>query len=455
MDALKPILMDLEGIVWGPVLLILLLGTGLYLTVGLRFFSLRNVPRAFKLAVLSRHTTDTEGEISPFQALTTALAATVGTGNIAGVATAIAIGGPGAIFWMWMTALVGMATKYSEAVLAIRYREIDEKGKYVGGPMYYLRNGLGKSLSWLGWVFALFTMVAALGIGNMVQSNSVADALEANFGVPFIATGLVMAGLTFAVIIGGIRSIANVAERIVPAMALLYVTAAIIILALNASGIPGAFAAIFSGAFSGTAATGGFVGAAVMVAIQMGVARGVFSNESGLGSAAIAHAASRTKDPVNQGMIAMLGTFIDTIIICTMTALVILTVSVPAADGVGSVAAWASGKNGAELSSLAFANGIPGGEWVITFGLLVFTLTTILGWSYYGERAAEFLFGVKIITPYRVVWVVFVLIGATLELDIAWLIAGILNGLMAFPNLVGLLALSGTVFALTREHKNK
>ena len=455
MDALKTILSDIEGIVWGPVLLVLLLGTGLYLTVGLRFFSLRHIPSAFKLAVSSRHTTDTEGDISPFQALTTALAATVGTGNIAGVATAIAIGGPGAIFWMWMTALVGMATKYSEAVLAIRYREVDEKGKYVGGPMYYLRNGLGKSLSWLGWVFALFTMVAALGIGNMVQSNSVADALEANFNVPYIATGLVMAGLTFAVIIGGIRSIATVAEKIVPTMALLYVGAALMILALNAQGIPSAFAAIFSGAFSGTAAAGGFTGAALMMAIQMGVARGVFSNESGLGSAAIAHAASRTKDPVNQGMIAMLGTFIDTIIICTMTALVILTVSVPAADGSGSVVAWMSGENGAELSSLAFANGIPGGEWVVTFGLIAFTLTTILGWSYYGERAAEFLFGVKIITPYRVVWVLVVLIGATLDLDIAWLIAGILNGLMAFPNLVGLLALSGTVFALTREHSKK
>lgn len=452
---LQAILNEISDFVWGPVLLILLLGTGLYLTIGLRFFSIRRIPQAFAMAVKDRHVSEEmekEGEISPFQALTTALSATVGTGNIAGVATAITLGGPGAIFWMWMTALVGMATKYSEAVLAVKYREVDSRGKHVGGPMYYLRNGLGKNLSWLGAVYALLTMLAALGIGNMVQSNSVAQVFEQNLNVPPMATGLFLAALTFAVIIGGITNIAKIAERVVPTMALLYVGGAFFILVMNYTGIPGAIGSIFSGAFTGTAAAGGFAGSTIMLAVQWGVARGVFSNESGLGSAAIAHAASRTKDPVRQGTIAMLGTFIDTLVICTMTALVILTVKVPGSDG-GMIAAWTSGEQAAGLSAFAFGNGLPGGQWIVTFGLVVFAFTTILGWAYYGERAAEFLFGVKIITPYRVLWVLFVLWGAIAELNLVWLGAGIMNGLMAFPNLVGLLALSGTVFALTRSHK--
>lgn len=442
MSELAAILGEIGNFVWGPVMLVLLLGTGVFLTLGLRFLPLRKLGYGFRLAFEGRKAGEGhKGDITPFQALTTALSATIGTGNIAGVATAIFLGGPGAVFWMWLTALVGMATKYAEAVLAVKYREVDERGRYVGGPMYYIRNGLGAGWGWLASLFAFFAMVAAFGIGNTVQANSVARALEQNLAVPDWATGVVLAVLTFAVIVGGVKRIGQVAEYLVPFMAVAYVGGALVILIANAPAVPAAIALIFEDAFTGTAATGGFAGAGIVAAIRFGVARGIFSNEAGLGSAPIAHAAASTNDPVRQGSIAMLGTFIDTIVVCSMTALVIITTG-----------AWTSGETGAELSALAFSTGLAGGEWVVTFGLVIFAFTTILAWSYYGERAAEFLFGIKVIMPYRIVWVGLLIVGAVGNLGLIWIIADIMNALMALPNLIALIALSGTVFAVSRAY---
>ncbi|MCS4505450.1 alanine:cation symporter family protein [Arhodomonas aquaeolei] len=424
------------------VLIVLLLGTGLYLTIGLRAMPVRRLGYGFRQLMSGRQVVEADkGEITPFQALSTALSATVGTGNISGVATAITLGGPGAVFWMWVTALVGMATKYGEAVLAVKYREVDEDGRYVGGPMYYIRNGMGANWRWLGVVFALFAMIAAFGIGNTVQSNSVADVVEANLYVPTWVTGVVLSVLVFFVIIGGVRRIAGLAERLVPFMAVVYILGALVVIVMHISAVPDALGQIVGDAFTGTAATGGFAGTAVMAAIRYGVDRGIFSNEAGLGSAPIAHAAARTNDPVRQGTVAMLGTFIDTIVVCTMTALVIVLSG-----------AWNGGTTGAELTSLAFGDGVPGGNWVVTFGLIVFAFTTIVAWSYYGERCAEYLFGVKAIMPYRYVWVVLLFVGAVANLGLVWKIAGVLNSLMAIPNLIALLALSGTIFAVTREY---
>jgi len=315
-----------SGIVWGPYMLVLLVGTGIFLTFGLKWMTVRKIGYAFKLLFQGRDKTkqEGEGEITPFQALMTALSATIGTGNIAGVATAIFLGGPGAVFWMWITALFGMATKYGEAVLAVKYREVKPNGSYAGGPMYYIKNGLGDNWKWLAWLFALFGAVAAFGIGNTVQSNSVAHAAQGSFGIPLFVTGIVLAILTFAVIIGGITRIGEVTERLVPFMAIIYVIGALIIILVNASKLPGAIGLIFSSAFTGHAAVGGFAGAGLKQALRFGVARGVFSNEAGLGSAPIAHAAATTNNPVRQGVIGMLGTFIDTICVCTMTALVII-----------------------------------------------------------------------------------------------------------------------------------
>jgi len=372
----------------------------------------------------------------------TALAATVGTGNIAGVATAVFLGGPGALFWMWLTALVGMATKYSEAVLAVRFREVDERGSYVGGPMYYIRNGLGKKWAWLGVLFAIFAAIAGFGIGNTVQANSVADVMEATFGLPHWISGVILMVMVGLVLIGGIRRIGQVASALVPLMAVSYVIAGLIVLALNVADIPAAFALIFEHAFSPIAAEGGFAGAAVWAAIRFGVARGVFSNEAGLGSAPIAHAAAQTKNPINQGLVAMLGTFIDTIIICTITGLVIITSGV-----------WTSGESGAALTSMAFSKALPGvGDYVVAIALAVFAFTTLLGWSFYGERCVEFLFGVKAIVPYRVVWVLAIPLGATVNLGLIWLVADTLNAMMALPNLIALIFLSPVVFKLTKEH---
>ena len=386
-----------------------------------------------------------DGDIPPFQALMTALSATVGTGNIAGVATAVFLGGPGALFWMWLTALVGMATKYSEAVLAVRFREVDERGAYTGGPMYYIRNGLGKKWAWLGVLFAIFAAVAAFGIGNTVQANSVADVLETNFNLPHWVTGLVLMVLVGLVLIGGIKRIGQVASTLVPFMAIAYILVGLMVLAINAEQIPNAIAMVFTHAFSPVAAEGGFAGAAVWAAVRFGVARGIFSNEAGLGSAPIAHAAAQTKNPINQGMVAMLGTFIDTIIVCSITGLVII-----------SSGAWTSGETGAALTSLAFETGLPGfGNYVVAISLAIFAFTTIIGWSFYGERCIEFLFGVKAIVPYRVIWILAIPVGATINLGLIWLIADTLNAMMALPNLVALLLLSPVVFKLTREHFEK
>jgi len=442
MHALSDIFGTISGYVWGVPLLILLVGTGLWLTILLRGLQFSKLAHALFLGLVKRREeSDEPGDISHFQALMTALSATVGTGNIAGVATAIAIGGPGALFWMWVTGLVGMATKYAEAVLAVKYRVQDEFGTMSGGPMYYIDQGLGQK--WLACCFAFFAAIAAFGIGNMVQSNSVAAAVQSTFHVPVGITGVVLAIATAAVVIGGIQSIGRVTGVLVPVMIIFYVLGALVILVLHIEAIPAAIALIFAKAFSPTAATGGFAGAGVMMAIRMGVARGVFSNESGLGSAPIAAAAAKTKHPVTQALVSMTQTFIDTIVICTMTGLVIIMSGV-----------WTSGKNGAELTSAAFAQGLPGswGSLIVAIGLILFAYSTIIGWCYYGEKSIEYLWGEKVVKPYRVVWVIFVALGAVLKLELVWNISDVFNGLMAFPNLVALLALSPVIARETREY---
>lgn len=440
MEAVTNLVNWLNGIVWGVPMLVLILGVGLYLTLGLKLLSILKIPFGFGLLWKGR-IPGGEGEISPFNALMTSLSATIGTGNIAGVATAIFLGGPGAVFWMWMTALVGMATKYAEAVCAVKFRETDERGKHVGGPMYYIKNGLGEKWGWLAVAFALFAGIAGFGIGNMVQANSVADAMNSNFGLPKWLTGVILVGLVGAVLLGGIERIAQVAGKLVPLMAVCYIAAGSLVLILNVTEIPAALGLIFKHAFSPAAATGGFAGAAVWAAIRFGVARGVFSNEAGLGSAPIAHAAAQTKGPVSQGLVAMLGTFIDTIIVCSFTALAILVTG-----------AWTSGETGAALTSRAFDLALPGvGGYVIALALAVFAFTTMLGWSYYCERSLQYLFGVKIITPFRIVWSLAALVGATLKLSFVWLLADTLNALMAIPNLIALALLSPIVFKITKE----
>jgi len=415
MEFLNNLVNTINGLVWGPPMLVLILGTGLVLMIMLKFMPLTRIGTGFALMWRGRAKGDeSTGEISPFQALMTSLAATVGTGNIAGVATAIFLGGPGALFWMWCTALVGMATKYCEVVLAVHYREKDDRGEHVGGPMYAIKNGLGKKWVWLGTAFAIFGGLAGFGIGNMVQVNSMAHALETTFS----------------------------AASLVPFMCLAYLIAAAVVLVVNASAIPAAFDLIFTHAFTPIAATGGFAGAAVIAAIRFGVARGIFSNEAGLGTAGIAQAAGTTTSSVRSGMIGMLGTFIDTIIVCSMTGLAIICTGV-----------WTSGASGAALSAAAFESAMPGiGGVILTIALVVFAFTTILGWSYFGEKCWEFLVGTKAIWPFRVIWVLAVPFGAIAQLDFAWLLADTLNGLMAIPNLVSLLLLSPVVVKLTKEY---
>jgi len=432
-EKLLSFLGTISQVLWGPPMLGLLLGTGLYLTVRLRGIQFRALFHALYLALVKRkEESEAEGDISHFQALMTALSATVGTGNIAGVATALAAGGPGALFWMWITGLVGMATKFAEAVLAIKYREKDKRGTMCGGPMYYLSSGLGSR--WLGALFACFAAVAAFGIGNMVQSNSVADSVEAVFHIPHSHTGIILALLTAMVILGGIRSIARVASLLVPVMILSYMGAAVIILIKNAGAIPGSIQLILRHAFTPTAATGGFAGSAVLMTIRWGVARGVFSNESGLGSSPIAAAAAKTPDPVTQALVSMTQTFIDTLVVCTMTGLAIL-----------STGAWMSGKTGAELTAHAFQNALPGGGMIVSVGLILFAFSSILGWCYYGEKSVEYLFHERAVLPYRAVYCLFVAVGAAVKLDLVWLLADVMNALMAIPNLIGLLGLSGRV----------
>jgi AGCS family alanine or glycine:cation symporter len=427
----------INGIVWGWPMVLLIAFTGIVLMLGLRFMPLQRLPYGVRM-LWQREAGENNGDITPFQALMTSLSATIGTGNIAGVAGAIAIGGPGAVFWMWVIAVFGIATKYAEAVLAVRYREVDGLGNHVGGPMYYIRNGLGPNWQWLAVLFALFGMLAGFGIGNGVQCFEVSSAL-AMLGVPRLVTGIVLGAVVFAVIIGGIKRIAQAASAIVPLMSVLYLLACVVVLLINIESVPEAFATIFGNAFSGEAAAGGAFGQVVL----MGFKRGIFSNEAGLGSAPIAHAAAKTNDPVRQGTVAMLGTFIDTLIICTMTALVIITTGV-----------YANGEAGAVLSITAFNTGLMGSGGVVTAGLVVFAFTTVLGWSFYGERCTEFLFGEKAILPFRLVWVAVVVIGSVAgDRGVVWGLADTLNGLMALPNLIALLLLSGTVFRLTRDYR--
>jgi len=442
MQTLEDFLGQISGFIWGLPMIVLLFGVGLYLTFGLHAMPLRKLIPACRYLWQGRTAgAGAEGEISPFQALMTALSGAIGTGNIVGVATAIYLGGPGAIFWMWMTALVGMATSFSEGYLAVKYREQDELGNYVGGPMYYIKNGLGRRWLWLAATFAFLGTFAAFGIGNMVQAHSVADAVHSSFGLPTWVTGVVLVIITGAVILGGIQRIAEVAGRLVPIMAAAYILGALALIARNYTELPAALALIFQDAFTGTAATGGFAGAAIWMTIRYGIARGAFSNEAGMGSTPIAHAAARTRDPFKQGLLAMLGTFIDTLIVCTMTALAIILPG-----------AWTSCENGAPLSSLAFETGLPGpGGLIVTISLMVFAFTTILAWSYYGERCAEYVFGVSIIKPYRYAWLGVLMAGSLGKIGLVWIVAEIMNGLMAIPNLVALMVLSPLVFRAVRE----
>ena len=450
MEAITNLFSTLSGIAWGPYMLAFIAFTGLYLIIGLKFIPLIKIPYALKL--LKNNSSDSDkGEIPPRSALFTAMSATVGTGNIAGVATAIALGGPGAIFWMWIMGFVGMATKYGEAVLAVKYRETDSNGSYVGGPMYYIKNGLGEKWKWLGFLFALFGTIAAFGIGNMVQSQTVASQLQNTLGIDPVITGVIIASFAGLVIIGGVKNISVYASALVPIMAVIYIITASIIVLINIHLVPEAFRIIVDSAFNGTAATGGFAGATVLMAIRFGIARGVFSNEAGLGSAPIAHAAAKTKSPVRQGSIAMLGTFFDTIIICSLTALVIIISGV-----------WQNGDNGAVLTSNAFVFGLPNiGENIITISLILFAFTTILGWSYYGERCAAYIFGTKAIQPYRVLWIVSITLGASSlhlggttseSINLIWLIADVMNGFMALPNLIALVLLSPIIFKISKEY---
>ena len=432
------ILKAISKVLWGWPALALIAGTGLYLTVRLAFLPMRRLGFGFR-QMFGRATG--EGTIGASAALATSLAATIGTGNIVGVATAIQSGGPGALVWMWLIALVGMATKYAEAVLAVHYRQRDSLGQYVGGPMYYIRNGLGRNWTWLAVVFAFFGMFAGFGIGNTVQANSVADGLHDSFGVPTWITGLTLAVLVGLVVLGGMKRIARVATFIVPFMAITYLLAGLFVLVDHAAALPDALALAFSDAFTGTAAAGGFAGAAVKEAIRFGMARGIFSNEAGLGSAPIAHASANTDHPARQGSIAMLGTFIDTIVVCSVTGLAII------ASG-----AWTSGEKGAPLSALAFSSTFGTlGDVVVACGLAVFAFTTLLGWSLYSERCTQYLFGDKALLPFRLVWVVVVPVGAIVGLDLVWAMADIMNILMAVPNLIALLLLAPVVVRLSKE----
>ncbi len=443
-DVLERFLHQASDFIWGPWLLIpLLLLTGLYLTLRLKGIQFRKLWYSLWVALVVRKEEGAEGDISHFQALMTALAATVGTGNIVGVATAIALGGPGALFWMWMTGLVGMATKYSEALLSVKFRSTDARGEQTGGPMYYLTEGirwrgLGRAL---GIAFAVFAAIAAFGIGDMVQSNSVASALQTSFHIPTWASGLVMALGAAAVILGGIKSIGRFTSALVPLMIVVYMLGSGFAILFNWQHVPEAFRLIFSGAFSGTAAAGGFAGAALAQALRFGVARGIFSNESGLGSAGIAAAAAQTREPARQALVSMTQTFIDTIVVCTFTGLAII-----------SSGAWSSGQDGAGLTQLAFREGLPGqwGGWLVAVSLALFAFSTILGWSYYGEKSIEYLLGEKAIRPYRILFIIAVYFGAVRSLHFVWTLSDVMNGLMALPNLVGLLLLSGVIVRETK-----
>ena len=448
MEKLLEVLGVIDNIVWGPILLVLLVGTGILLTVRLKLIQVLKLPKAVKLIFKAEN--KGEGDINSFGALCTALAATVGTGNIVGVATAITAGGPGALFWMWIAAFFGMATKYAEGVLAIKYRSTDANGQVSGGPMYYIEKGLGKKFKFLAVLFAIFgIMVALLGIGTFTQVNSIATSINTVLGVNPKVTSVVVAIIVATIVFGGIQSISKVAEKVVPFMAIIYIILSLVIIFCNAGAIIPAIGAVVKGAFTGTAAVGGFAGATMAQAIQKGIARGVFSNESGLGSAPIAAAAAKTEWPAEQGLISMTGTFIDTIIICTLTGLSIIVTGSWQVEGV----------EGAGVTQLAFSSVLPSvGPYLIMICLALFAFTTILGWCYYGERCLEYLAGVKGLNIYRAVFVILVGITGFLNLEVIWTLADIVNGLMAFPNLIALLGLSGVVVAETKlymKHLNE
>ncbi len=440
MDIISNILSKISGFVWGPPLLLLIVGTGIFLTIRISFLQFSHLGYALKLSFSKNQDETSEGDISHFAALMTALAATIGTGNIVGVATAVILGGPGAVLWMWITALVGMATKYAEGVLAVKYRTLDDNGEMAGGPMYFIEKGLG--WKWLAVLFAVFASVAAFGIGNMVQSNAVAGNISASIGLNPWITGIILAVLTALVILGGIKSIGRVTSYLVPFMALFYVLGGLIIIILNITEVPQAFSLIFSDAFTGSAMAGGAIG----TVIRWGVARGVFSNEAGLGSAPIAAAAAKTDVPGRQALVSMTGTFLDTIVVASFTGIVITMSGLYNAPGVDKAA----------LTANAFDMFLPGiGKWIVTIGLIFFAYSTILGWSYYGEKSFEYLFGAKSVTLYRILFSISVLIGSGLSLSLVWDIADVMNGMMAIPNLIGLLALSGVVVAETKVIKEK
>lgn len=437
MDWLK-ILDQIDSLVWGPPLLILLVGTGVWLTVKLGLLQVTRLPLALKLIFTAKN--EGKGDVNSFGALCTALAATVGTGNIVGVATAIKTGGAGALFWMWLAAFFGMATKYAEGLLAVKFRSVDANGQIAGGPMHYIEKGMGTKYKPLAIMFAASgVLVALFGIGTFPQVNAIVSATEFTMGIPVWVSAAVLTLIVAMVTLGGLQSISDVSTKVVPFMAVLYVISCLAVLIKFAGNLPEAISMVLEQAFTGTAATGGFLGATVMLAIRSGVARGVFSNESGLGSAPIAAAAAKTKWPAEQGLISMTGTFIDTIIICTMTGLSLIVTGV-----------WSGSAKGSTMTQEAFAAAFPTiGAYILTLGLILFAFTTILGWSYYGERCCEYLFGVKGIKPYRIIFIALVALGAFIKLEAIWLIADIVNGLMAIPNLIALLALTGVIVAET------
>ena len=442
MESLKTLFDTLGGWVWGPYMLVLLVGTGVYLTIRLMGIQFTLLPFALKQAFSPQKKTEgetQEGDISHFGALMTALSATIGTGNIAGVATAVVVGGPGAVFWMWITAIFGMATKYGEGVLAVKYRIQNSKGEMSGGPMYYIERGMKQK--WLAILFAGFATIASFGIGSSVQSNSVAQSIHASFGIEGWITGVVLTVFTAVVILGGIKSISKVSSVIVPFMAVFYVLGGLIIILLNLDALMPALELIFSDAFTGNAVAGGALG----TVIRYGVARGVFSNEAGMGSAPIAAAAAKTDHPVRQALVSMTGTFLDTIVVCSITGIVLV---------MGNM--YMDGETGAALTTHTFNKLLPGpGGWIVTFGLIFFAYSTILGWCYYGEKCATYLFGDKCITIYRVIYVATVMLGTVASLDLVWAAADTFNGLMAIPNLIALLALSGVIIKETKDFKEK
>lgn len=442
MEALMALNSKVNSFVWGPPMLILLVGTGIYLTIRQNWLQVNKFGYSLKMTLgrLREKGEGVGGEVTPFQALATAMAGTIGVGNIAGVATAIASGGPGAVFWMWVSAFFGMVTKYSEAVLAVHSRDVLPDGTVIGGPFKYIEKEL--NAKWLASIFALFGALAAFGIGNMTQSNAIAQVLNTYFNVPHLATGITLAVLVGAVVIGGLKSIVKVTEILVPFMCICYFFAGIVIIIMNIGKVPAALGLIVNNAFTGTAAVGGFAGTTVMMAMNKGVARGVFSNEAGLGSAPIVHAAARVKHPVEQGFWGIFEVFADTLVICSITALSIILTGV-----------WQTGETGAGLTALAFGQALPGiGPYLVTVGVVLFAYSTMLSWEYYGEKCLEYLAGPSIRLGYRILFIPFLIVGAVGALEAIWDLADTLNGLMAIPNLIGLLGCSPIIFKLTKEY---